>query len=88
MFAIDRCARADNNGQKDIKRREPKGYQGYQAKRAKRISRISSEESQKDIKDIKRREPKGYHAKRAKRISSEESPEIRLIVTIFCALRF
>ena len=85
MFAIDRCARADNNGQKDIKRREPKGYQ---AKRAKRISRISSEESQKDIKDIKRREPKGYHAKRAKRISSEESPEIRLIVTIFCALRF
>ena len=27
MFAIDRCARADNNGQKDIKRREPKGYQ-------------------------------------------------------------
>ena len=27
MFAIDRCARADNNGQKDIKRREPKGHQ-------------------------------------------------------------
>ena len=55
---------SSEESQKDIKRREPKGYQGYQAKRAKRISRILSEESQKDIM---RRETKGYQAKRVQK---------------------